>query len=67
MQPLLFCLLAVTGASPAEQQDAAVQLDARSWKLDCARLESLREGRPIFFGSMTDVRVGIRRERLRLP
>jgi hypothetical protein len=59
MWPLILWLLAVAPVSPSEQQEAPAQLDLRSWKLDCTRLDSLKEGKPVFFGSMTDVRIGI--------
>jgi hypothetical protein len=56
---VVLCLFAIAPVSAANQQEAPAQLDAHSWKLDCAHLDFLKEGRPVFFGSMTEVRSGI--------
>ena len=59
MRLLALCLLVMTPASVAFQQNSQPQDGLDSRKLDCSSIGNQKEGGPVFVGSMTGVRNGI--------
>ena len=59
VRPLILPVLAVAAISGVAQEKSGVYLDLSPPKLDCNHLDFLREGKPVFFGSMDGLRLGI--------